>query len=113
MLALGQNYRNHTTCTEKLTRWWRVYLGRACSSAEFVPYSGELTLPDGERTSGDIIAAAVCNGRQAGGGQPLAPHAYINDGLVDLVAFTSFAISDVPAVIEELKAIILIHHNNG
>ncbi|HAU04820.1 MAG TPA: lipid kinase YegS, partial [Pseudoalteromonas shioyasakiensis] len=69
----------------------------------FVPYSGELTLPDGERTSGDIIAAAVCNGRQAGGGQPLAPHAYINDGLVDLVAFTSFAISDVPAVIEELS----------
>ena len=69
----------------------------------FVPYSGELTLPDGERTSGDIIAAAVCNGRQAGGGQSLAPHAYINDGLVDLVAFTSFAISDVPAVIEELS----------
>ena len=69
----------------------------------FVPYSGELTLPDGERTSGDIIAAAVCNGRQAGGGQLLAPHAYINDGLVDLVAFTSFAISDVPAVIEELS----------
>lgn len=70
----------------------------------FVPYSGKLTLPDGQQTSGDIIAAAVCNGRQAGGGQQLAPQAFINDGLVDLVAFTSFAISDVPAVIEELTA---------
>lgn len=69
----------------------------------FVPYSGQLSLPDGQHSSGEIIAAAVCNGRQAGGGQLLAPDAYINDGMVDLVAFTSFAISDVPAVIEELS----------
>ncbi len=68
----------------------------------FTPYSGKLILANGESTSGDIIAAAVCNGRQAGGGQVLADNAYINDGLVDVVAFKAFSLIDVPNVIAEL-----------
>lgn len=34
--------------------------------------------------SGDFLALAIGNGRQAGGGHPLCPQAVVNDGLLDL-----------------------------
>lgn len=68
----------------------------------FVPYHGEATLPD-LKASGEIIAVALCNGRQAGGGQQLAPEAKINDGLLDLVALTHFPAEAAPQVINELR----------
>ena len=40
---------------------------------------------------GPVLAVAVCNGRQAGGGLRLAPAAMLNDGLLDLAI-----IPDVP-----------------
>ncbi len=50
---------------------------------------------------GSSIMGAVCNGRQAGGGQMLAPDAFINDGLLDVVILLSFPLADVGLVIQE------------
>jgi diacylglycerol kinase family enzyme len=44
----------------------------------------------------------VCNGRQAGGGQMLAPTAYINDGLLDIVVIMEFPIADLGQVVAEI-----------
>lgn len=54
-------------------------------SLNFKPNHGELKLPD-QQVAGDVVVSAVCNGRQAGGGQQLAPRAKINDGMIDIVA---------------------------
>jgi lipid kinase YegS len=50
---------------------------------------------------GSFIAAAVCNGRQAGGGQVISPNAYINDGIMDIVVILEFNLADVPQVLKE------------
>ena len=49
------------------------------------------------------IVGAVCNGRQAGGGQVLAPKAYINDGLLDVVIVSPFPLAKIPKVLEEIQ----------
>jgi len=51
---------------------------------------------------GASLAGVVCNGRQAGGGQVLAPNAYINDGLLDVLLLLDFALENVPQVIKEI-----------
>ncbi|MCK5432002.1 MAG: lipid kinase YegS, partial [Gammaproteobacteria bacterium] len=61
----------------------------------FVPYQGKMKTPDFESELTGVVAA-VCNGRQAGGGQVLAPNAYINDGLLDVVIVSQFPLSDLP-----------------
>jgi len=68
----------------------------------FKPYPGLLTGKDFE-LKGEAIVGAVCNGRQAGGGQVLAPNAYINDGLIDFVALEAFPLSAVNQVINEIR----------
>jgi lipid kinase YegS len=55
-------------------------------------YQGRLTLPDREIT-GTGPMAIVGNGRQTGGGVQVAPHARIDDGLLDILA-----IRDIPAI---------------
>lgn len=67
----------------------------------FSPVSGTLVTADSEGEY-EIIAGAACNGRQAGGGQVLAPKAYINDGLLDIVLVTTFPAYDIDIVIAEL-----------
>ena len=67
----------------------------------FVPYEGELRMPE-ESSRNEVIVGAVCNGRQAGGGQKLAPNAKINDGLLDIVALTNFPKENVGQVLKEL-----------
>ena len=47
-------------------------------------YHGTLTLPDGEITGSGPVAI-VGNGRQTGGGVQVAPRAYIDDGLLDVL----------------------------
>jgi len=54
------------------------------------------------KLEGAFIASALCNGRQAGGGQLLSPNAYINDGLMDAVVILEFSLIDVPQVVSEL-----------
>jgi diacylglycerol kinase family enzyme len=51
---------------------------------------------------GTAVMAAVCNGRQAGGGQILAPFSYINDGLLDVIVVLAFPIINVGQVIQEV-----------
>ena len=68
---------------------------------DFEPYPSRVLTPDGE-FSGQLLVGAVCNGRTAGGGQPLAPEALLNDGLLDLLVINRFALTDVPQVLQEL-----------
>lgn len=72
-------------------------------AVKFVPYQGELRTPEGTLKSKAIIGAA-CNGRQAGGGQQLAPNALIDDGLMDLVALLDFPKEKLLQVIKEVQA---------
>ncbi|MCK5819905.1 MAG: lipid kinase YegS [Psychromonas sp.] len=68
---------------------------------KFTAYTGEFILPK-QFISVDVIAGAICNGRQAGGGQILAPKACIDDGLLDIVALTRFPVERALQVIDEL-----------
>ncbi len=67
----------------------------------FSPFQGRVRLPD-ETREGEVIVGAVCNGRQAGGGQILAPNALIDDGLLNVVALHSFPATAIDLVIREL-----------
>jgi diacylglycerol kinase family enzyme len=55
-------------------------------------YHGKLTLPDREITGSGPVAI-VGNGRQTGGGVQVAPRAYIDDGLLDVLV-----IRHIPAI---------------
>ena len=69
----------------------------------FVPYQGEFRIP-GHSVKDEVIVGAVCNGRQAGGGQQLAPSALIDDGLLDVVGLSAFPIEAMMQVIQELMS---------
>lgn len=69
---------------------------------DFVPYIGYMKTPDFESEQSGVIAA-VCNGRQAGGGQVLAPNAYINDGLLDMVIISNPPLTELHILLDELK----------
>ncbi len=71
-------------------------------SLNFTPNHGRLRA-EGIDMEGEAVVAAVCNGRQAGGGQILAPDACINDGLLDIVVILLFPITDVAQVIQEMR----------
>ena len=55
------------------------------TAAKMTPHQCTLTLPSGESRKGAVFVLAIGNGRQAGGGQQLAPHALLNDGKLDLM----------------------------
>ena len=74
-------------------------------AVNFRPYACTMRTPDGESNAG-MIVGAVCNGRLAGGGHPLAPEARIDDGLLDVVSFAPFVLSDIPEVAAELAAAV-------
>jgi len=69
----------------------------------FKPYKGKMTTPAHHKGEQSGVVAAVCNGRQAGGGQVLAPYAFINDGLLDVVIISAFTLVDIPQIIDEIK----------
>lgn len=58
---------------------------------------------DHYRYDGESVIGVICNGRQAGGGQILAPNGYINDGLFDVLFAKSFPISAINQVIAEVQ----------
>ena len=72
-------------------------------SMDFVPYKSNIKTPENSFANLDIVAAAVCNGKQAGGGQVLAPNALINDGLLDVVSISAFQLIDISQILEEIK----------
>jgi len=67
----------------------------------FRPYHGRIISSDLE-IEGEAIIGAICNGRQAGGGQQLAPQASLTDGLMDVVLVMAFPASKLNTVIEEV-----------
>jgi len=68
---------------------------------DFRPYDVTIGTPAGNVT-GSFVVAAVCNGRQAGGGQPLAPAAWLDDGLLDAVFLRPFPVASVAQVSEDI-----------
>jgi len=72
-------------------------------SLNFSPSQGRLSAQDIEM-EGAAVVGAICNGRQAGGGQVLAPDAYIDDGLLDIMVILSFPFTDVGQVIQEIMS---------
>jgi len=68
----------------------------------FVPYAGKMKTPFLE-SEGTGLVAAICNGRQAGGGQVLAPNAYINDGLLDVLVIKEVLNADLSTLLDEIK----------
>ena len=68
----------------------------------FVPYRGKLKTPDLESEETGVVAA-ICNGRQAGGGQVLAPKAFINDGLLDVLIVKEVLGADIFTLLDEIK----------
>jgi lipid kinase YegS len=75
-------------------------LAAVVKSLDFTPSSGKLAAENIE-LEGSAVAGAVCNCRQAGGGQILAPDAWINDGLLDVMIILTFPFSEVGQVIQE------------
>ena len=69
---------------------------------DFSPYKGSLKGPDFD-IEGEIAIAAVCNNRRAGHGQPLAPRAYINDGLLDVLIVRHFPLTNATQVLTEYQ----------
>jgi len=68
---------------------------------DFRPYACAIRTPAGA-VEGSVVVGAICNGRQAGGGQPLAPDARIDDGLLDVVFLRPFPVSAAPQVTAEI-----------
>jgi lipid kinase YegS len=76
-------------------------LSAVMKALSFAHSHGKMISENGE-LEGAFIASALCNGRQAGGGQVLSSNAYINDGLMDAVVILEFSLIDVPQVVSEL-----------
>jgi len=70
-------------------------------AVNFAPFHGTISLPEASFTD-EVIVGAVCNGRQAGGGQQLAPNAMIDDGLLDTIALVRFPAEKIGQVANEL-----------
>ena len=77
-------------------------LSAVIKALNFTAHNGRLVADDLD-IEGKSIAGLVCNGRQAGGGQMLAPHAYIDDGLLDIVVILEFPMIDLGQVIAEIR----------
>lgn len=71
--------------SESKERWGPVaYWMSALSTAmDSQTYHARIDL-DGELIEQEIVAIAVANGRYVGGGFPVAPDAFINDGMLDI-----------------------------
>ena len=76
-------------------------LSAVMKALSFEHSHGKMISEEGE-LEGAFIASALCNGRQAGGGQVLSPNAYINDGLLDTVVILEFSLVNVAQVVSEL-----------
>ncbi len=77
-------------------------------AAHFVPYACSIRTAAGS-VDGTMVVGAICNGRQAGGGQPLAPAAVLDDGMLDVVSLRAFP----PAAAAQVVAEILANRDDG
>jgi lipid kinase YegS len=72
------------------------------TAAKMEPYSGRVVSAE-ESAEGSFIVMAVGNARQAGGGLQVTRNAYLNDGLMDVMAISDFQTKDLGLVIQELQ----------
>ncbi|WP_129139984.1 lipid kinase YegS [Modicisalibacter coralii] len=69
----------------------------------YQPYAGHLRWPDGELET-PLFLLAIGNGRQAGGGQQLAPQAKLDDGLLDVLVVRDFSsLHEMRQVLSEIE----------
>jgi len=68
----------------------------------FKPYEGNVRLPNHNYPTTAVVGA-IGNGRQAGGGKVLAPKAFLDDGLLDMMILHEFSSVDIPQVALELQ----------
>jgi lipid kinase YegS len=81
--GFGAEVAAHTPATAKKVLGGLAYAVTGLLRAvRITPYPCRLTLPD-ERWTGNLVVLTVGNGRQAGGGIPVAPKAALDDGLLD------------------------------
>ena len=71
---------------------------------DFRPYRCTIRTPQ-DSFEGSFVVGAVCNGRQAGGGQRLAPGALLDDGLLDVVFLRPFPVTAAPQVAAEIAGL--------
>lgn len=83
------------------------FISGLLQAMKFTPYEGRVIAKgaNGEMLSiqGAGLMGAICNGRMAGGGQQLAPHAYLNDGLLDVLLLEHFPPTALKQVVDELS----------
>ncbi|MGO1120137.1 YegS/Rv2252/BmrU family lipid kinase [Rhodovibrionaceae bacterium A322] len=61
-------------------------------------------LPNGGSWQGQLLALAIGNGRQSGGGLPLCPFAKVNDGLLDIMWLRDLKLDDQVSAVLALGA---------
>ena len=66
----------------------------------FTPYKASIKA-ENYAYEGDAVIGAICNGRQAGGGQVIARNAFINDGVFDVLIARSFPLNAIEQVTAE------------
>jgi YegS/Rv2252/BmrU family lipid kinase len=76
----------------------------AILATNFRPHEGCLVLPNQEVTGPDVVAI-VGNGRQTGGGKQVAPRAYLDDGLLDVLVVREIPASKLLNAVRELQAL--------
>lgn len=67
------------------------------------PYHAKLSTSDGQLHQANLFVVAIGNGRQAGGGFQVAPHAILDDGLLDVMAIVDVEVGQLGAVFKELS----------
>jgi lipid kinase YegS len=72
------------------------------TASRMTPHQGKLVTPDGEQ-AGQMVLAAVGNGRQAGGGFQVCPHAVLNDGLLDVMIVQDVSLLEFGVLVNELR----------
>ncbi|TWT85127.1 putative lipid kinase YegS [Planctomycetes bacterium CA13] len=72
------------------------------TAAKALPHHSRVTLPDGTSKSGDVLVMTAANGRQCGGGQQVAPKAYLNDGLLDFMIVHDVDMQSFGQVLSEI-----------
>ncbi len=71
-------------------------------AATITPYPSQLVLPE-ERWEGNLVVITVANGRQAGGGIPVAPKAALDDGLLDVMVIHDAGILQSGKILSEFR----------
>jgi YegS/Rv2252/BmrU family lipid kinase len=71
------------------------------TAAKMSPYRATFTTADGTQHA-DILVITVANGRQCGGGIPVAPQALLDDGAMDILVVRDVALGEFGTLFSEL-----------